>query len=208
MTILEELQKLILKFVSKFKLVCIFLVIFSLPIRCHLQELAKEDKQIISLIVDKLSFPLAPPPPLKSTNTDTAEVEIDSLLNTKMVIAIYPFMRSTFDESGKNKLPEAFKKIIDMSLPTKPIKSLDGILSTKGHTIILADTVELKSRDYFEKFNLLYDFSRIWYNKNRTKAVVEVGLSRSKLNGFSTIFCFDKYNDEWSVTESIATTTW
>ncbi len=134
---------------------------------------------------------------------------VDSLLKIKMTIAIYPIMEGGVDRFGLKKIPGEFKRLVDATgCCNIEIKSVEGILSSKNHSIILADTVELKKAYDFENFDLLYWFSEIWYNRKKTKAVFEVGISRSRLNGYSTIRCFEKKEGGWTMVKSVPTTMW
>ncbi len=170
--------------------------------------ISKSDKEIISTIIDKSSYPLPLPPPVESGIMEIPTKIADSLLLVRMVVAIYPLMESKLDISYKKSIPNEFTENIDLTLQTKRIKNIDGLYSHKKHTILLADTLALKKSKDFSEFDLLYHFSRIWYNKNQTKAVFEVGISRSKLYGSATIFCLEMVDGQWSIVKVIPTTEW
>ncbi len=171
-------------------------------------EIMKEDYKIISKIIDEFTYPLAPPPLIGSADTIIPKAKLDSLLRIKMVVAIDPAMESSINKKGSDDMAKTFESIIDTSLPSKIIKNIDEILSEKEHLVKLADTVDFKESYDFEQFDVLYNFSRIWYNKDETRAVFEVGISRSKLYGSSIIICLEKIDGEWSIIKSIPTTTW
>lgn len=171
-------------------------------------EIKKEDNLIMSKIIDDFSFPMPPPPQIGSEDTIIPNRIVDSLVKIKMNVAIYPLMESSIDEQGRKEIPKKFNKIINTSLKLKSITTIDEIISEKEHSIALADTIELKKSYDFNQFKLLYNFSRIWYNNDKTIAVLEVGVSKSKLSGYGTILCLEKIKGKWSTVKSIPTTTW
>lgn len=187
---------------------CFSLILSGIVVQCHSQELSPDDKRIIALMVDKFSLPLPPPPPLDSKDTVIPERVLDSLRQIKMIVAVHPRMGRHLDSRGMKEIPQDYISFIDTTLHNKYISSVKDIYSKKRHTIVLADTIELKKSYDFDEFDMLFTFSRIWYNSEKTKAVFEVGVSRSRLAGFATIFCLEKDQNNWYAVESIPTTMW
>ncbi|MCE2613912.1 hypothetical protein LVD13_13110 [Flavobacteriaceae bacterium D16] len=159
-------------------------------------------------MVDKFSLPLPPPPPLDSKDTVIPERIIDSLREVKMTVAVHPRMGRYLDSRGMKEIPQEFKTFIDTTLHNNYINTVKDFYSKKRHTIVLADTLELKKSYDFDDFDMLFSFSRIWYNTEKTKAVFELGVSRSRLWGSATIFCLEKEKESWHVVKSIPTTMW
>ena len=191
-------------------IICNLVILFGIS-SCKTQTnifISKNDKEIISTIIDKSSYPLPLPPPVGSDIMEIPTKIVDSLLQVRMVVAIHPLMESKLDISFKKSIPNEFAENIDLTLQTKRIKNIDGLYSHKKHTILLADTLALKKSKDFSEFDLLFELSRIWYNENQTKAVFEVGISRGKLYGSATIFCLEKVDNQWSIVKIIPTTEW
>ncbi|MGB5665898.1 MAG: hypothetical protein WBM53_03535, partial [Maribacter sp.] len=117
-------------------------------------------------------------------------------------------MENIINESGLTKIPGEYQKLLDPGLNTIQIDDIDGVTSEKNHVIILADTVELKKSKDFENYDLLFNFSRISYDKNMTRAIFELGISRSQLAGSTYIFCMKREKDKWIVEHTIPTAEW
>ncbi len=197
------------KVANNIKIFCLSLIFSITTVQCQSQELSSDDKKIITLMVDKLSSPLPPPPSsFESNDTIISKKIVDSLLKIKMTIAIHPIMENSLNPAGLEKIPIEFRQLIKSNLSHKNINSIEGIYSLKKHSLILADTLELKKSYDFENFDMLYWFTRIWYNREKDRAVFGLGLSRSRLNGYSTIFCLEKKGDIWVVEESVLTSIW
>lgn len=166
------------------------------------------DERIMSAMVDKYAFPLPPPPPINREESALSKEIIDSLLSLKLKVAIYPVMEGIINESELNKIPKGYQKLLDPGLTALQIDDINEITSKKNHVIVLADTVELKKSKDFKNYDLLFRFSRIWYNKEKTMAVFELGVSRSRLAGSAYIFCMKREKDNWTVTYTVPTTEW
>lgn len=193
----------------KISLLCPFILsVLLLACKTQSKDVDRNDRMIISTIIDQFSMPL--PPYLKPETTDTVIVKktVDSLNRIQMYIALYPIMENTMDSGVIKKLPKEVGTLLNKSLSSKLLESTKGIISRKGHRIQLADTVGLKKSYDFTSFDLLFNFSRIFYDDQEKTAIVEVGISRSRRNGYSTLCFLEKINEEWIITQSISTTIW
>lgn len=192
------------------KLILLFWGVFmvSAIIQCNKSELTSNDRDIIASIIDKTARPLPPPPKQGTNDTIMSNKLIDSLKNVKLRVGIHPLMKVDIEKSGLKKTPVEFKSLVNGSLKSKYLYSLNGLKSNKGNIPIVADTLTLKNTCDFENFDLLFNFSRIWYDKTEKKAILEVGVSRSCMAGFSTIFCLEKKKNQWSIVKSIPTSIW
>ena len=192
------------------KMACIVLIVcFALGCAGQHHKMQKEDKEIISFLVDQLSYPNLPPPSLNSKDTLVSNAIIDSLSKSKLRIGIYPVMFNGMDSIGKNQLPNSYKNLVVTQPPEyRMITEINDVKSQKGHHIKLVDKTKIKDGSGYNSIDVLYRFSTIWYGKDKATAVVEVGTSRSRLDGNSTILCLEKQNGKWSVKEAIPTTIW
>ena len=159
------------------------------------------DKEIISEMIDRNSYPIPPPPPIGSNDTIIPQKLLDSLDKIRLKVAIYPLMIDEISESSNDELKTSvyYNIISSEKLETKKIGSLRGIVSKVGHSLILADTINIRNPTAFEELDLLLNFSRIKYNKDATKAVFELSVSRGRLNGSSAIYCLKKENGKWFI---------
>lgn len=189
--------------VSKVKLIFICLLFFQ----CEQSELKKNDKQIIVFVIDKLSKPL-PPPPNNVTDTIIQDRVIDSLNKMQMQIVLNPVMESSITDIEDNELSVDYMNLIDLTSSKVLIKDLDGIKSNKGHIINIADTLKMKESYDFDTLDIYYSFSKIWYNSDNSKAILEVGISRSRVSGYSTILCLKKLKNKWYIEHRIPTSIW
>tara|TARA_R110000764_G_scaffold211319_3_gene297385 strand:- start:366 stop:947 length:582 start_codon:yes stop_codon:yes gene_type:complete len=166
------------------------------------------EKDIISDIIDRNAHGYPPPPPIDNKNFIISQQVLDSLDNVRYTVAIYPLMEDEIHESSNKKLKASvyYDIIISEKLAAKEIENLDGIVSEVGHTVMLADTSNLKGPAAFTKFDILLNFSRIKFNKDATRAVFELGVSRGKLNSTAAIYCLKKENDKWYVDFIVPTT--
>src|SRR5690554_5178066 len=153
-------------------------------------------REIISTMVDKTAFALPPPPSLDDTTTTISTKVKDSLRQLKLKVAIYPVMESLAKEYKGNDIP---KEYIDLINSKFVLYNTDGILSKKGHEIIIADTVELRNSMDFKNFDTLMRFSKIYFNEQGTKAIFELGVSQSRLAGSSALYCLKKENNIWKI---------
>ncbi|TXN37600.1 hypothetical protein FVB32_04740 [Flagellimonas hymeniacidonis] len=130
------------------------------------QNLEDDEKKIISLVIDEYTIPLPPPPSTDPNDTLVSIKDADSLKNAKLNIAVYPIMDNEINKIEDGKIPDFFKSLLKYDLPIKTIHEATLLKSTQGHKIVLADTTILSNSKEFKKFNLLFNFSRIWFDKS------------------------------------------
>ena len=187
------------------------ILILCIAISCigQTSKLETNDKLIMNKLIDALAYPAPPPPSLDSNDTIMPQRIVDSLLNVKMDVGIHPNMYGDFDSSTINLLPDTYKEIMNSNKTnTKIITDLSGIESPRGHHIKLVDTTQTDELTGFYNVDILFHFSAITYNSDKTKAVLELGISKGILNGSSGILCMEKRNDEWTIVESFGTSIW
>ncbi|AKA36537.1 hypothetical protein [Flagellimonas lutaonensis] len=192
-----------------------YFVLLLIPIvinGCQAQienHLKKDEKEIVVKIIDKLSYVQPPPPP----NTNDAiygisDTMVDSIGRMKLKVAIYPIMGNEMEKSSIDKIPNEYQDLLKPEMEILHLENVKGLESKKGHTIMLADTQQLKKSMEFKNFDLLYNFSRIRFDENYTKAIFEVGVSRSRLAGNASIFCLKKVEGNWNIEHVIPTSEW
>ncbi|MFY0715212.1 hypothetical protein J1D01_16230 [Seonamhaeicola sp. NFXS20] len=174
---------------------------------CNHKTDCSDINEVISFMIDKKAFPLPPPPPINDSTIIISKKIADSLLKIKLKVALYP-TTDFFSEKELIKIPEEYLdkfKILDNS-PKKI--TLNGISSKKGHKIVIADTIELKKFKDFKDFDLLFWFSNFHFSKNNKKVLFNLGVSRSRLAGSSTLYILKKENNEWSIEYSKPISEW
>lgn len=188
----------------------IFLVL-CIAYGCNGQHAVLEtnDKLIMNKLIDAFAYPTPPPPSMDPNDTIIPQKTMDSILNVKLDIGIHPIMYGDFDSSTINLLPNTYKEIMNSNKTNeKVITDLNGIVSQRGHQIELVDTTQTNELTGFYNVDILFHFSAITYNSDKTKAVLELGTSKGRLYGSSVILCMEKRNDEWFIIESYGTSIW
>ncbi len=65
--------------------------------------------------------------------------------------------------------------------------------------IYYSEKIKKLPRKGFDKIDMLFSFSNITFNKKYNKAIVVVGVSFGKLNGFSTLIYLEKKHLHWEI---------
>lgn len=183
------------------------LFIVLLIISCRNKTYNSNVNEIISFIVDKYAFPLIPPPPINDTNIEINKRVIDSLSKVKLVVALYPTLNDFTDNQIKN-IPDRYLNIIKMENTSDKRIKLNELFSRKGHKIILADTIQIKTSKDFQDFDLLFWFSKFYFSEDNNTVLFELGISRSRLAGSSSIYVLKKEANQWHVDYSKPLSEW
>ncbi len=199
-----------MKIKSFFPLVFIFFIIFQ---SCKKDETTNDEYEIINLLTSKISKPIPPPPPLSpsiSMKIEEKEYEKflenemrkDSIENSKKKFHIY-FKDSLtgIEKDFKYRLFERLNGFEDFYL-----KEIDeGLMKSKKidlakihfpKNIVLDKNYIGDFTKWNDDFISNYSISRIIFNKNKDKAVVEFNSS----NGGSKIY-LSKVKGKWKIIE-------
>lgn len=171
--------------------------------------------EIYELILSDLNYleysaPI-PAPPLRFTKSYSKKMYgeiVDSInfanRNRKLKISLSPkLMGGISSQLLENQKYTEYKPLIkelelmkDISLDTSKLR-----YNKNKITVILTDSiaVENNKQHYFENHDLLIAFSTVAFNDNFTKAIVEKGVTVSRLDAFSTLFFLERKNDEWKI---------
>ncbi|MET2986452.1 hypothetical protein [Aureibaculum conchae] len=197
----------------------IFLVLL-LTFSCNSENgnKGKNNYQVISLIYNKLAkpiepvFPLPPPDSLNYVFTSKDSARIDSLINQikketakrRFIVAI-DSLNKPYPNVSLNNIDKNCSDYIDILSKLQQQKDtlkfdISKIENTRNDSIIYFNKELLTkgNRDFF-KFDILLSFSRIAFNKDYTKAVLQVSESRSKLAGNSSLYFLEKISGKWQV---------
>lgn len=176
----------------------------------HIKAVSKIDKAVFSQMIDLAAVPIPPSPSSKDIyDTIVPQQMVDSLKGVKLVVAVHPIVRAIESKKAYRKIPKEYMDFVQFKeQPETYLHNLKDIHSKNGHTLILADTVTLKEPDGYSDFDILLGFSRPVYNKDSTKAVLEMGISRGSLFGSASIVCLKKEENKWQVDKVIDYLIW
>lgn len=170
--------------------------------------LTEGDYALLSHLIDRMAFPIPPPPPIGSTDTVPSQELVDSLSKVKLVVGIYPVVKNV-PSSKKSK--DYIKKCSDeMMNPTKKVAftlDLERLKSRRGHQIKLLDTTMDRNLIYAQH-DLIIHFSRPIYNGDHSRAFLEISEGRGRLNGYSVAVCLQKEKEFWKVVNSVELSIW
>jgi|TARA_B110000967_G_scaffold206172_1_gene252270 hypothetical protein len=186
------------------------IILFTILITtgCYNDTNSKEFKEVISFMIDKQAIPIPPPPAIDDLTTTTVSKKIiDSLDKIKLKVAIYPTI-DTFSEEEFKKIPEEYLDKFQIHGNSQKRLTLNGISSRKGHKIVLADTIKLKKHMDFKDYDFLFWFSDFYFSDDNKKVLFNLGLSRSRLAGNSTLYILKKENNQWEIEYSRYISEW
>ncbi|WP_303318423.1 hypothetical protein Q4Q34_09995 [Flavivirga abyssicola] len=189
-------------------IVLILAFLCSLGCKKRAESVDVDIKEIIVTMVDKKSFPLPVPPSINDTTAVVSKRAIDSLLQVKLKVAIYPIFSKISKSQNEKFYLSDDDELFALGKNDFHLQDLNGVQSKKGHQIILADTVQLKKSKDYKNFDLLFRFSNFSFSEDRQKAVFELGISRSHLAGSSAVYVLKKSEGEWIIEESVDKEIW
>ncbi|MEC3906015.1 hypothetical protein VOI54_03240 [Tamlana sp. 2201CG12-4] len=175
-------------------------------ISCNNKTNSSSIDGVISFMIDKKALPL-PPAHINDSATVIDKKTIDSLLKIKLKVALYP-TTDIFSEKELKKIPEEYFDKFSMNDNTFKKITLNGISSKKGHKVVLADATELKKSKDFKNFDLLFWFSDFYFSKDNQKVLFNLGVSRSRLAGSSSLYILKKENSQWKIEYSRSISEW
>lgn len=202
---------------SKYLLIVVVLFFIS----CKKEPSTKniEEKNTYQIITNLLSDlresmilpPRFPPPPSNEKYNYTIQ---DSLSSYKY------FYKQTIRKKTIAFLPETFildkkkekaktlekcttdKNLIHLFLTRKKEKNIaiTKIANLKKDSLIYyTEKHKMMLGKGFQEIDMLLSFSNITFNKDYTKAIIIVGVSYGKLNGFSTLIYLEKKHYHWKI---------
>lgn len=192
------------------------LIVFSCQKKDERKLIKENTFQIVSFLMDSLvdgsvNLPNFPPPPNEKNYIFSIK---DSLRNYKHFytetirqkkVAVKPTFFSlkkdkiSFNNNCKIDITELLSdsSMLNSSLDSIDIKKLT--LRSKSIIIPYNDVFKNDIGKGFSRVDLIFNFSKIIYNKNFNKAIIIVGVSTGKLSGFSTLIYLEKENYHWVI---------
>ena len=180
----------------------------------NVNHLEKENiEEIISVIINKKSFPL-PPPPIFLGDSIVNVIDkktIDSLKSVNLTVAIYPIVNSLLlnvNELSQSQKNNKTERLLDVRLKNKV--NINLINKMSQHNFIFGDTIILKKSKDWKEYDLLYYFSNISLSSNLDYAKVSVGVSRSALwgQGYDLYLKKEKNEGKWVIEKTIEGEVW
>ena len=167
------------------------------------------DTNVYSFLIDELAYALPPPPPPEEGDTISVMNQDlwDSIKRIKVKVAIVPEL-SIINSSPLSNTPSEYRLIFNDAHNVKKSFDVNALTSSIGHEIVLADTSKIRESIEFQDFDLLFEFSNIFYNEDQTKALLEVAVSSSRLSGTSAIYGLVKKGNEWEIDYERSYLTW
>ncbi|WP_298546159.1 hypothetical protein [uncultured Aquimarina sp.] len=166
----------------------------------------KNTYQILSLLIDEFGKPIIPPPPPKELShlKPLTDNQIDSIINQKQEICIFPiFRRNNNNFNYKKEYDEEFNKLVSDLKNSYTVEKIDisKIKIDRPYQLSIVDTMKMReNRRYIEKnFDKLLSFYNVSYNKKGTKAVTIIGVGMGPLNGYTSLVFLEKINGIWKI---------
>lgn len=193
----------------KFRNIVLIIFFITFFISCKNDEISDDEYEIINLLTSQISNPIPPPPPLFNKNLTENEktkiveqlIQKDSIEKSKLKFTIY-FEDSlkALDQDFGNKLyekdigfDEFYLKKIDKDLLKSKKINLDKI--TFPENIKNIQNYNKEEKDFWGK----YWMSRIIFNDNKTKAVVEFNSICGHFCGGGSKIYLSKIKGKWKI---------
>ena len=162
------------------------------------------------------AFPVPPPHPSinldsiieENKKKDTLKVIRDMIKRRGRLIVgidtvLYPLHNKNLNKNYFQKcLEQGFENLYYSFKAVKDSVNIDVTrIPNNEYSYILPYQNYYKDfpRKGFDKYNVIIKFSRVAFNKNKTKASVIMGVSFGRLNGFSAIYFLEKKKDKWMI---------
>lgn len=140
----------------------------------------------------------------KKIEKDTVRI-VDALIkkNGRLIVAINSALTPNWNDNLNNlKQQKGYGKLLKQFISNKDTVNIDvsKITSNKYAFIIpYKEDYKYLHRNGYEKFDIHLSFSKVEFNKDKNKAIVIMGASFGKLNGFSSIYFLEKKNGNWII---------
>lgn len=188
---------------------------FTFLVSCKSDEISDDEYQIIYLLVSQISNPIPPPPPLLYEDEKLSEdektkiveqlIRKDSIEKSKLNFTIYfDDSLKALDQDFEYKLfeknigfDEFYLKKIDEDLMKSKKINIDKLTFPKNIKIIknYSEDYSKWEKDFWGK----YWMSRIIFNDNKTKAIVEFNHICGHFCGGGSKIYLSKINGKWKV---------
>lgn len=174
----------------------------------------QETYSILSLLISENTGTMAPsiPPPtplnllsdslyLKKRDSVIEMMKTEVWKNKRNIVAIDPYLFcSNRPITLDSEFSENYTPLLEKFKSLKEVVNIDieKIIPTRGNTFIkLSSPKELQKLENWNKFNEIFNCSRIVFNRDCTRALAIIGITRSKLDGYSSLVLLKKINGNW-----------
>ncbi|WP_420574188.1 hypothetical protein [Kordia sp.] len=154
--------------------------------------------EIIISLVDKFTKPIPIPPSNISTRTEKDNISSkDEFLLVGINSKMKPINITYTDRT--NEVLQSIDNTIKIDNTKEYTIDIDlSNLKRKDHYKTIR-YIKDREKNIFETIDILYNFSTINFNHNYTKALLVIGMSRGKLNGFTDLLVLEKINGKWKI---------
>lgn len=198
--------------------VLLFIILYNFCYSCRFDNNIekKNTYQVLNLLINefttnpkKITFNI-PPPPNGAKLKYKLSVK-DSLLLYKQfyeetlrqkIIALEPNMFGIDEQYNFKKSCNVNSKLLQSFISLKNTKKIDlnKIISRKNDSLIYyTETYEKRYDKGFNEIDIYLNFSRISFSKNYKEAILILGISYDKLDGFSALYLLKKINKKWYI---------
>lgn len=180
------------------------IILVFVIVSCNItNKISDDEDDILSLLINELSIPLIAPPTFEELDSpkkllkakDSAEYLVK---NKKVDVLIYSRFQNLSEES---------KKIVENEYNFSELMEADVIreerIITKNNIkLYFTDDPEtLKKKDLL-KHDILLQFTKVHFNENHNKAIIEVANSRGSMSISNVLYFLKKVNDIWIIEKS------
>jgi hypothetical protein len=198
--------------------ILVFILFSSICYSCKCDNNKEEENtyQVLSFLTNeftansrKLIFSFPPPPngaKLKYQFSIKDSLFLYKQFYEKMikqkVVALNPKMFGIDEEYFFKENCDVNQKLLKSFFSLKKSKKVDLtkiVLYKKDSLIYYTNNHEKKQTKGFDEIDICLNFSRINFSKNYKEAILILGISYGKLNGFSTLYLLEKINKKWYI---------
>lgn len=210
------------------KILVIISILFFFECSEHKKSIPDDRYEILYLLynditthyIKMLSFPPTPPDPNISWDSIKKLIELDRKVpkdtlrkidsrikkSGKLIVAIQrklfvPYLDDFKKEYIKEYLKE-YENIFDSLKEYKEPLEIDvSKMPNNKYSFILPyqEYYKTMTSKGYDKYDIILSFSRLSFNKNKTKAIVIMGVGFGKLNGFSAMYFLEKKQGSWKI---------
>lgn len=166
-------------------------------------KISDDEYDIFSLLINELSIPLIAPPSFEELNSPKkllkAKDSLEYLVKNKKVnVLIYSRFQDISEESKKiNENEYTFSELLEADVIGE-----EKLITKNNINLYFTDNPEtLKKKDLL-KHDILLQFTKVYFNENHNKAIVEVANSRGSMSISKVLYFLKKVNDIWIIEKS------
>lgn len=184
-------------------------VLFIITLSCHDNKTPHDELEIISSIYNSIPrYLLSPPPPINPNELDSATIKKIGFSQRDTLKFKHAIYHKFFNDSIIKIVDQQTIKEIDFNSITefeelnKELISPKVLNNTLLENVILIDKKMISAQDK-KKYGItnVLSFSKIYFNKSKTQAIVGVQNFSEGLDSSYTIYYLMKSKNKWGIVE-------